>query len=85
MTYADISIKLFIFMISSFLMMQFVPTGFAVKEWRESERNGGWQIWVSATDFVKIQGIETSKTDVESWVIKQRNRGYRKRYSLLRF
>lgn len=61
----EISIKLFIFMISSFLMMQFVSTGFAVKEWRESELNGGWQIWVSATDFVKIQGIETSKTDVE--------------------
>ena len=65
MRYRNISIKLFIFTISLFLMMQFVPTGFAVKEWRESEHNGGWQIWISATDFEEIQGIGTSKTEVK--------------------
>ncbi|MDE0015974.1 hypothetical protein F4009_03510 [Candidatus Poribacteria bacterium] len=65
MRYADISIKLFIFTISLFFMMQFVPMGFAVTSWRESERNGGWQIWISATDFEEIQGIGTSKTEVK--------------------
>ena len=59
------SIKLSIFVISLFFMMQFVPTGSAVTDWRESELNGGWQIWVSATDFVELQGIGTSETEVE--------------------
>ena len=59
-----VSIKL-IFIISLFFMMQFVPTAFAVTGWRESALNGGWQIWISATDFVEIEGIETSETDVE--------------------
>ena len=65
MRYRYISNKPFVFVISLFFMMQFVPTGFAVKDWRESELNGGWQIWVSATDFVKVEGIGTSKTEVE--------------------
>ncbi len=65
MRYGYISIKLFIFIISLSVMMQFVPTGFAVTSWRESELNGGWQIWVSATDFVEVKGIGTSKTEVE--------------------
>ena len=65
MTDRYMSIKLFTFIISLSVMMQFVSTGFAVKGWRESELNGGWQIWISATDFVEVQGIGTSKTEVE--------------------
>ena len=60
---ANLSIKFFITVISLFLPMLFVLPTSAVKEWRESNFERGWQIWISAVDFDKAEVLKPGKSE----------------------
>lgn len=60
---AYLSAKFFIVVISLFLSMLFVLPVSAVKEWRESNFEGGWQIWISAVDFDKVENLKTGEQE----------------------
>ena len=51
--------KFSIALISLFLTILFILPVSAVKEWRESNLKGGWQIWISAIDFDKSEVLRT--------------------------
>lgn len=55
----NLSTKLFIAVMSLFLTILFILPVSAVKEWRESNLEGGWQIWISAIDFDKSEVLRT--------------------------
>ena len=58
-----ISPKFFVLLISGFLILTFVLPVSAVKEWRESNLERGWQIWISAANFDKAEGIKPGKSE----------------------
>ena len=58
-----ISPKFFILLISGLLALAFVPPVSAVTEWRESNLERGWQIWISAADFEKAEGLKPGKSE----------------------
>ena len=55
----NLSTKLFIAVMSLFLTILFILPVSAVKEWRESNLERGWQIWISAIDFDKSEIVRT--------------------------
>ena len=55
----NLSTKLSIAIISLFLTILFILPAPAVKEWRESKLEGGWQIWISAIDFDNSEIVRT--------------------------
>ena len=63
MRQTNLSIKFFITVISLFLSMLFVLPASAVKEWRESNLEGGWQIWISAIDFDNSETLKTGEEE----------------------
>ena len=63
MRQANLSTKLFIGVISLFLIVLFVLPVSAVKEWRESKLERGWQIWISAALFDKVEGLKPGKSE----------------------
>ena len=63
MRQANLSTKLFIAVISLSLTMLFVMPVSAVKEWRESELERGWQIWISAARFDKAEALKPGKSE----------------------
>ena len=58
-----ISPKFFILLISGLLVLAFVPPVSAVTAWRESNLERGWQIWISAADFEKAEGLKPGKSE----------------------
>ncbi len=58
-----ISPKFFILLISGLLALVFVLPVSAVKKWRESNLERGWQIWISAADFEKSEGVKPGKSE----------------------
>lgn len=58
-----ISPKFFVCLISVFMTLQFALPGSAIKRWRESNLERGWQIWISAADFDKAEGIKPGKSE----------------------
>ena len=48
---------------SLFLTILFILPVSAVKEWRESNLEGGWQIWISAIDFDKSEVLRTGNQE----------------------
>ena len=63
MRQAYLSTKLFIGVINLFLIVLFVLPVSAVKEWRESKLERGWQIWISAALFDKSEGLKPGKSE----------------------
>ena len=63
MRQAYLSTKLFIGVISLFLIVLFVLPVSAVKEWRESKLERGWQIWISAAFFDKAETLKPGKSE----------------------
>lgn len=59
MRQVNLSTKLSIAIISLLLTILFILPVSAVKEWRESKLEGGWQIWISAIDFDKSEIVRT--------------------------
>ena len=55
----NLSTQLSIAVISLFLTILFILPVSAVKEWRESNLEKGWQIWISAIDFDKSEIVRT--------------------------
>ena len=55
----NLSTQLSIAVISLFLTILFILPVSAVKEWRESNLERGWQIWISAIDFDKSEIVRT--------------------------
>ena len=48
--------------LSALLIVLLAAPAPAVKRWRESNINGGWQIWIEAADFdrrARKQGVKT--------------------------
>lgn len=60
---ANLSTQFFITVISLFLTTLFVLPVSAVKEWRESNFERGWQIWISAVDFDKAEVLKPGKSE----------------------
>ena len=58
-----ISPKFFILLISGLLALAFVLPVSAVTQWRESNFERGWQIWISAADFGKAEGLKPGKSE----------------------
>jgi len=53
-----------IFVVGLLLVILFAVPAFAVRRPRESRLNGGWQVWIEASDFDKCEppgGIKTGK------------------------
>ena len=63
MRQACLSTKLFIGVISPFLILLFVLPVSAVDEWRESKFEGGWQIWISAALFDEAEVLKPGKSE----------------------
>ena len=63
MRQANLSTKFSIAVITLFLTILFVLPVSAVKEWRESNLEGGWQIWISAIDFDNSEVVKTGKQE----------------------
>ena len=63
MRQANLSTKLFIAVMSLSLTMLFVMPVSAVKEWRESKLERGWQIWISAALFDKAEVLKPGKSE----------------------
>ena len=63
MRQAYLSTRFFIGLISLFLIVLFVLPVSAVKEWRESKLERGWQIWISAALFDKAEGLKPGKSE----------------------
>ncbi len=63
MRQANLSIKFFITVVSLFLIVLFVLPVSAVKEWRESKLERGWQIWISAALFDKAETLKPGKSE----------------------
>ena len=63
MRQANLSTKLFIAIMSLCLTILFVLPVSAVKEWRESNLEGGWQIWISAIDFDSVTALRTGEEE----------------------
>ena len=55
----NLSTKFSIVVIGLFLTILFILPVSAVKEWRESKLERGWQIWISAIDFDKSETVRT--------------------------
>ena len=63
MRQANLSTKLFIAVMSLSLTVLFVMPVSAIKEWRESKLERGWQIWISAALFDKGDGLKPGKSE----------------------
>ena len=63
MRQAYLSTKLFISVISLFLILLFVLPVSAVNEWRESKLEGGWQIWISAALFDNAEVLKPGNSE----------------------
>ncbi len=61
MRQVNLLMKLFIAIMSLFLTILLVLPASAVKEWRESNLEGGWQIWISAIDFESNVALATGE------------------------
>ena len=59
----NLSMKLSIVVISLFLTILFILPVSAVKEWRESKLEGGWQIWISAALFDKAEVLKPGDSE----------------------
>ena len=71
----NLSRKLFIAVISLFLTILFILPVSAVTEWRESDLEGGWQIWISAIDFDNVETLKTGDEEKKLAGEAQENRG----------
>ena len=63
MRQANLSTQLFIGVVSLCLIVLFIQPVSAVKQWRESNLERGWQIWISAVDFEKNEGLKPGKEE----------------------
>ena len=59
----NLSTKLSITVVSLFLTILFILPVSAVKEWRESKLERGWQIWISAALFDKAEVLKPGKSE----------------------
>ena len=60
----DLLVPFATLVVCSLLILLAIPAS-AVEEWRESELNGGWQIWIEAADFDSRDEAEVIKLGEE--------------------